>query len=167
MVRRVRRRYNGALADLFRDVDVTRVRIGARSIDVDRAATEEPLEVRLHDGPFAVIMRGPGADRDLAAGFLLAEGAVKSAHDFGFVEYAANPTADQPGNVVNVAVTNQSGDALDRLLAQRRNVTMYSSCGLCGRQTIESLRTRPVVFMLPACDTRRTTRDDRRRRWHP
>jgi len=69
MVRRVHRRYNGALADVFRDVDVTRVRIGARSIDVDRAVTEEPLEVRLHDRPFAVIMRTPGADRDRGTNF--------------------------------------------------------------------------------------------------
>ena len=66
------------LAEVFRAVDVTRIRSGARSIDVDCAATEEPLDVRVNNPPFAVVMRTPGADRDLAAGFLLAEGVLKS-----------------------------------------------------------------------------------------
>ena len=57
----------------FERVSVTRVgRAGAGHAE-DFAATEEPLEVRLHGRPFAVIMRTPGADRELAAGFLLAE----------------------------------------------------------------------------------------------
>ncbi len=129
------------LAEVFRDVEVIRIRSGARSIDVDRAATEEPLEVRLHNRPFAVIMRTPGADRDLAAGFLLAEGVLKSADDLGLIEHCTDPKADHPENIVNASLTNQSGDALDRLLAERRNVTTNSSCGLCGRLTIESLRT--------------------------
>jgi FdhD protein len=141
LVSRARRSYNALLADVFRDVDVTRIRSGARSIDVDRAATEEPLEVRLHNRPFAVIMRTPGADRDLAAGFLLAEGVLKSADDLGIIEYCTDPKAEHPENIVNASLTNLSGDALDRLLAERRNVTTNSSCGLCGRLTIESLRT--------------------------
>jgi hypothetical protein len=69
LVRRNRRRYNGALADVCRVVDVTRVRIGARSIDVDRMVTEETLEVGLHNQRFAVIVRAPGADRDLLPAF--------------------------------------------------------------------------------------------------
>ena len=59
------------MADAYRGVDVTRIRSGVRTIDVDRAATEEPLEIRLHNRPFSVIMRTPGSDRELAAGFLL------------------------------------------------------------------------------------------------
>jgi FdhD protein len=141
MVRRARGRYNVALADVFRHVDVTRIRIGTRSRDVDRAVTEEPLEVRLHDRPFAVIMRTPGADRDLAAGFLLGEGVLKSADDFGIIEDSTDSRADHPVDIVNVTLTNQSGEPFDRLFSQRRNVTMYSSCGLCGRLTIDSLRT--------------------------
>ena len=61
------------MVDAFRTVDITRVRGASSGEDVDRAATEEPLEVRLHGRAFAVIMRTPGADRELAAGFLLAE----------------------------------------------------------------------------------------------
>src|SRR5258708_38971841 len=77
------------MAEGFHGVGVTRVRAGVRTDDRDRAATEEPLEVRLHGRPFAVIMRTPGADRELAAGFLLSEGVLKSADDLGTIEYCA------------------------------------------------------------------------------
>jgi FdhD protein len=133
--------YNIALAEAYCSVDVTRLRSGVRSTDVDRAATEEPLEVRLHDRPFAVIMRTPGADRELAAGFLLAEGVLQCADDLGTIEYCTDPRAEHPENIVNARLTNHSAETLDCLLAERRNVTTNSSCGLCGRLTIESLRT--------------------------
>jgi FdhD protein len=129
------------MAEAYRGVDVTRIRNGVRSIDVDRAATEEPLEVRLHNQPFSVIMRTPGSDRELAAGFLLAEGILKSADDLGTIEHCDDPKADRPENIANASLTNRCGETLDRLLAERRNVTTNSSCGLCGRLTIESLRT--------------------------
>jgi len=128
------------MSEAFRRVDVVHVRDGVRSVDRDRAATEEPLEVRLHNRPFAVIMRTPGADRELAAGFLLAEGVLKSADDLGTIEYCTDPGADHPENIVNARLANLSPDALDMLLAERRNVTTNSSCGLCGRLTIESLQ---------------------------
>jgi FdhD protein len=128
------------MPEAFRGVDVVRVRDGVRVADRDRAATEEPLEVRLHNRPFAVIMRTPGADRELAAGFLLAEGVLKSADDLGTIEYCTDPAADHPENIVNARLANRSPDALEELLAERRIVTTNSSCGLCGRLTIESLR---------------------------
>src|SRR5712692_437795 len=124
------------MADAFRHVDVTRVRGGVRRADVDRAATEEPLEIRLHGRPFASIMRTPGADRELAAGFLLSEGVVKSADDLGAIEHCRE--VDHAENIVNVTLAGRGADALDRLLAGRRQVMMNSSCGLCGRLTIES-----------------------------
>lgn len=128
----------------FRPVDVVRVTGGSRSSDLDRAATEEPLEVRLHGRPFAVIMRTPGADRELAAGFLLSERVLLSADDLGTIEYCTNPAnlenPANPGNVVTVTLANCTPEALDRLLADRRLVTTNSSCGLCGRLTIESIR---------------------------
>ena len=65
------------MADAFRAVEVTRIRGESRAPDADRAATEEPLEIRLHNRPFAVVMRTPGADRELAAGFLLSERVLK------------------------------------------------------------------------------------------
>jgi len=158
------------MTDAFRPVDVTRVHGPARTAASDRAATEEPLEVRLHGRPFAVIMRTPGADRELAAGFLLAERVLKSADDLGTIEYCADPgpagagrdvrnedrhavpneeqddVANDGGqrrpaeNVVNVTLADGSADTVDRFLADRRQVMTNSSCGLCGRLTIESLR---------------------------
>ena len=159
------------MADAFRPVDVTRVHGRARAAASDRAATEEPLEVRLHGRPFAVIMRTPGADRELAAGFLLAERVLRSADDLGTIEYcterlgpaeagpyvcaeAGPDCTDTDGppeggphvrqapdaNIVNVTLAHGSADTVDRFLADRRQVMTNSSCGLCGRLTIESLR---------------------------
>src|SRR5665213_3113153 len=121
------------MAGAFNTVEVLRVRGGRRTADVDRAATEEPLEIRLHGRPFAVIMRTPGADRELAAGFLLAEGVLGSAGDLGAIAHCTDAGAEHPENIVNVTLVNRSADALDRLLADRRLVTMNSSCGMCGR----------------------------------
>jgi len=129
------------MAEAFHGVGVTRIRDGVRSDDRDRAAIEEPLEVRLHDKPFAVIMRTPGADRELAAGFLLAEGVLKSADDLGTIEYCQDPSAEHPENIINATLVNGAADALDAFLAERRNVMTSSSCGMCGRLSIESLKT--------------------------
>ena len=128
------------MADAFRAVDVSRVRDGVRQVGTDRAATEEPLEVRLHGRPFAVIMRTPGADRELAAGFLLAERVLATPDDLGTIEYCTDPGAKHPENIVNATIANGSADALERILADKRQVTTNSSCGMCGRLTIDSLR---------------------------
>jgi FdhD protein len=127
------------MSDAVRSVGVVRVRGGTRAAESDRAATEEPLEVRLHNRPFAVIMRTPGADRELAAGFLLAERVIASADDLGTIVHCTDAAADHPENVVNVTLADGSASALERLLAGRRQVTTNSSCGMCGRRTIESL----------------------------
>lgn len=130
----------------FSTVDVVRMRRGVPVADSDRAATEEPLEIRLHGRPFAVIMRTPGADRELAAGFLLAERVIRGADDLGTIEHCTEAVArplqgrDQSkANIVTVTLAHASADALERLLGDRRNVQTNSSCGLCGRRTIESL----------------------------
>jgi FdhD protein len=129
----------------FQPVEVTRVNGGVRVAARDHAATEEPLEIRLHGRPFAVIMRTPGADRELAAGFLLSERVLASADDLGTLEYCT--TSRNSGNVVNVTLANVSAAGLDRILADRRQVTTNSSCGMCGRLTIDSLRAdRPALM---------------------
>src|SRR5712692_5035008 len=129
------------MSEVLKPVDVLRIKAGSQAQERERAAVEEPLEIRLHGRPFAVIMRTPGADRELAAGFLLAERVLTGADDLGTIEYCTDPAADHPENIINVTLANGSADALDRLLADRRQVTTNSSCGLCGRRTIESLRT--------------------------
>ena len=100
------------------------------------------MEVRVNGASFAVIMRTPGADRDLAAGFLLAEDVIRNADEVGTIEYCQAVTDEGRDNTINVTVT---GDAVARLterLDERRQVMMTSSCGLCGRRTIESLQAR-------------------------
>jgi len=132
----------------FRSVPVIvvgRVGPGRRPDDdatSDLAAVEEPLEVRLHGKPFAVIMRTPGDDRALAAGFLLSEGVVQTAGDLGAVEHCRHPDRPSGHNVVDVYLLGDATASLDFHLAERRNVLTNSSCGLCGRVTIDSLRTR-------------------------
>jgi FdhD protein len=136
-------------------VDVVRVRGGRRADDTDRAAAEEPLEVRLHGRPFAVIMRTPGADRELAAGFLFSERVIPTADDLGTIEHcrdivqqgpdrADGPTGDgqpvHPENIINVTLAGRSPEELERMLESRRQTLTSSSCGLCGRLTIESLQ---------------------------
>src|SRR3954452_21150434 len=108
------------MTDALRSFDITRVRADTRSAASDRVATEEPLEVRLHGRPFAVIMRTPGADRELAAGFLLSEGVLASAADLGTIAHCTDVDADHPENIVNVTLANASADALDRVFAGRR-----------------------------------------------
>ncbi len=135
-------------------VPVTVVGRAARGADGkhDLAAVEEPLEVRLHGQPFAVIMRTPGEDRALAAGFLLSEGVVRSADDIGAVEHCRHPDRPDGHNVVDVYLLGESRAALDAMLADRRKVLTNSSCGLCGRLTIDSLKTRasplPVAWTM-------------------
>lgn len=130
------------MSEAFRRVPVVRVgRTGAVPLD-DTVAVEEPLEVRLHGKPFAVIMRTPGADKDLAAGFLLSEGVVRAADDLGAVEHCRHPHHPEFHNIVDVFLTGAARDAVERHLRDRRNVLANSSCGLCGRVTIESLQCR-------------------------
>ena len=116
-------------------VTVNVLRAGANQATpaTDQVAAEAPLEVRLHGEPFSVIMRTPGADRDLAAGFLFTESVVRSADDITRIETGAAP------NVVNVMLSDARASVVPDLLGQRRQVAMNSSCGMCGRRTLESL----------------------------
>jgi FdhD protein len=139
------RAHHGARArppetSMWRAVPIVRVQEGSYAKDVDRAATEEPLEVRLHGRAFAVIMRTPGADRELTAGFLLAERVIAGADDLGTIEHCVDGEREAQ-NVVNVTLSHGSEERLARILDDRRQVTTSSSCGLCGRRTIESLAT--------------------------
>lgn len=100
------------------------------------------MEVRVNGASFAVIMRTPGADRDLAAGFLLAEDVIRSGDEIGAIEYCQDTTEEGRDNTINVTVTGAAVERLTARLGERRQVMMTSSCGLCGRRTIESLQAR-------------------------
>lgn len=123
--------------DNIRRAKVTRVEGKRRKTRDDDLAVEEPLELRVHDTPVAVIMRTPGDDFALAAGFLFTEGIVASNADIGVISYCANTEDPALRNVINVKLTRDV--SLDSL---KRNTFAVSSCGICGKAAIDSIRVR-------------------------
>src|SRR6476646_8247852 len=93
-------------------VRITRVQAGRSTAGEYRAATEEPLEIRIHDRPFAVIMRTPGADRELAAGFLLAERVLRTGDALGTIAHCTDrdATGARAENIVAVTLTDGAAD---------------------------------------------------------
>ncbi len=133
------------------DIDVVRVRDRASRRERDCVAVEAPLEIRLGGLPFAVVMRTPGADRELAAGFLFAERVLKTQDDLGTIAWCTDVRATNPENVVNVTLTGPSADALETALGARRQVIANASCGVCGRVSIDSLRVDCARIVAPVC----------------
>ncbi|HUR34597.1 MAG TPA: formate dehydrogenase accessory sulfurtransferase FdhD [Vicinamibacterales bacterium] len=124
-------------------VAILRLRDGRTSEGSDLTAAEVPLEVRLQGRAFAVIMRTPGADRALAAGFLLAERIIRSADDLATIEQCDDEQADRGErrqDVVSVVLEAAAAHRAARLLEQRREVMASAACGVCGRSTIDALR---------------------------
>lgn len=119
-------------------VDVIRVN-GVRGERVrDLAAAEEPLEIRVDGTPLLVTMRTPGADRELAAGLLLAERIVLSPDDLGAIRHCTDPDAADARNVIDVTLAPEAS-ARARQRLSHRAVTTTSACGVCGRRTIDDL----------------------------
>lgn len=123
-----------------RVVPVTRVSARGVTHTTDVAAAEEPLDVRLHGRSFAVIMRTPGEDRALAAGFLLSERVIRSADELGAVEHCRHPDLAKAHHVVNVFLRGDAATRAPQMLEHRRQFVANSSCGVCGRATIDELR---------------------------
>jgi len=99
----------------------------------DEFAVEEPLEIRVDNHPISVTMRTPGHDAELAAGFLVTEGLIKKRSDVAKIEpYPRN----KDKNVINVFL---SPDVAVDFKQLTRHVFASSSCGLCGKATIESV----------------------------
>jgi FdhD protein len=120
-----------------RGVPVTTCTATGRDQHHDLVAIEAPLEVRVNGERFAVTMRTPGADRQLALGFLFSEAAIHSHADVVAVD--AWPDDPVLCNRVNVIVVERVSRALREHMDDRRRVAMTSACGLCGRVSIESL----------------------------
>lgn len=106
---------------------------GAVSHAQDYLAVEEPLEIRIGDRPISVTMRTPGHDLELTAGFLFTEGIISGRAELSEIEAA---TAN--------AVTAQIANGADLQLDLQRNFFAASSCGICGKATIESVRVRGI-----------------------
>ena len=115
------------------------VRFAAESDErrVDRVSVEEPLEIRVGAETLAVTMRTPGHDFDLAAGWLLAEGIVRRPEEIVRLEHCREVRSpEEEGNVIIARTTEPAGARTERA---RRLLLTSSSCGLCGKGSIESL----------------------------
>ncbi len=124
--------------DAVRSYPIDRVGKSGVKADVDRVTIEEPLEIRVGGQTLAVTMRTPGNDFELAAGFLVAEGIVSRPHEILRIEHCREVRSpDEEGNVVIVRTTAPAAGALDRA---RRLTLTTSSCGLCGKGSIEAVR---------------------------
>ena len=122
-------------ADGLREVERLRVRRGA-VVDSDLVAVEEPLEIQIGGVSLAVVMRTPGYDRELALGFLVTERVIASPRDVVSVRHCTvvrDPAAED--NVIRVTLRDDVRVDLERL---RRNLYASSSCGICGKATIEN-----------------------------
>jgi FdhD protein len=107
----------------------------------DTLAVEEPLEIRVASSPLAVTMRTSGHDVELAAGFLVSEGIISGAADFRGAIHCGGPGTGGQENTYNVLdISLASGVALPEPEAARRFYTT-SSCGVCGKASIDAVRT--------------------------
>ena len=133
-------------------VRVRVVKEGRIRVRPDTLATEEPLEIRLISGDVrqtaAVTMRTPGADFELAAGFLYGEGIVRSPEDILKISYCvdADLDAEQQYNIVNVKLRG-SRDYDPKSL--ERHFYTTSACGVCGKASLEQLELRGCPTILP------------------
>ncbi|MFF1543286.1 formate dehydrogenase accessory sulfurtransferase FdhD [Streptomyces sp. NPDC058291] len=131
---------------------VIRIRDGAVTTRPDTLVAEEPLEIRLNGKPLAITMRTPGDDFALAAGFLVSEGVLAAASDLLNIVYCAGATLEDPSlpggaesgrgsNSYNVVdVRTAPGLAIPDITLER-NVYTTSSCGLCGKASLDAVRT--------------------------
>lgn len=115
---------------------VVRVRGAESSTRSDTLAVEEPLEVRINGARFAVTMRTPGDDFELAVGFLVSEGVLSSSADVAGIRFCDDGRPDPNYNIVDVALAPDV-----QAPEHHRHSYVSSSCGICGRESLETIRT--------------------------
>ena len=103
----------------------------------DLVACEEPLEIQLGPASLAVVMRTPGHDEELALGFAITERIVETPNDVVSVRHCSTVTSPAAeDNVIRIVLAPHVEVDLARL---RRNLYASSSCGICGKATIENV----------------------------
>src|SRR5947207_1547148 len=117
---------------------LVRIEEGTPRVRFDTLAAEEPLEIRIDGSALAVTMRTPGNDFELAAGFLLTEGVVEVPEQIRTLRYCVAEDETQEFNVLNADLAK---GAPGRTAGERGFITT-SSCGLCGKTSIDTVRTR-------------------------
>lgn len=112
----------------------------------DDLSVEEPLEIRISYGPkdqritknISVTMRTPGNDAELAAGFLFTEGIISGSHQIQNIDHPQAECSRNRENIIEVELTE---DFTPHLQNADRNFYTTSSCGVCGKGSIESIKT--------------------------
>ncbi|MGO9768225.1 MAG: formate dehydrogenase accessory sulfurtransferase FdhD [Roseiarcus sp.] len=107
----------------------------------DYLAAEEPLEIRVGKDPLSVTMRTPGHDLELAAGFLFTEGLVQRRAQIITLDEEPRDGEENRGNIVRVELAPESTPDFEKM---RRHFFAASSCGICGKASIDSVRARTL-----------------------
>lgn len=123
---------------------VVKITVGSDPVRrVDTLAVEEPLEIRVAGTSLAITMRTPGHDVELAAGFLVSEGVIASGEQFRGAIHCGGPgtapTGD--GNTYNILDVTLAPGVSPPDPAAARNFYTTSSCGLCGKASIDAVET--------------------------
>jgi len=140
------------MARASRSVDLTQVtewNDGIATRKDDFLAAEEPLEIRIGKNPLSVTMRTPGHDVELAAGFLFTEGLVQRREQIVALESVTGDNDGKRGNVVRAELSSEALPDFEKL---RRHFFAASSCGICGKASIDAVRSR--LLRIPNPDFR-------------
>jgi len=111
----------------------------------DYLVAEEPLEIRVGGAPLTVTMRTPGHDLELAAGFLFTEGLIQQREQIASLSKGKAENQEVDGNLVEVGL---AGTNFQRERMQR-NFFVASSCGICGKASIDAIRVRGIASPNP------------------
>jgi FdhD protein len=136
---------DGRLARKPRSLDLTQVsewNDGKLRRKDDYLAAEEPLEIRVGAEPLSVTMRTPGHDLELTAGFLFTEGLIQYREQLLVLEDLVEEKQQNRGNVVHVELAPESTPDFEKM---RRHFFAASSCGICGKASIDSVRARAMT----------------------
>ena len=110
----------------------------------DYLAAEEPLEIRIGEHPLSVTMRTPGDDLDLAAGFLLTEGLIQRREQIVALEHDPGDPENRGANRGNVVRVELDPESMPDFEKMRRHFFAASSCGICGKASIDAVRARSM-----------------------
>jgi FdhD protein len=139
------------VAEKSRSVNLTRVsqwEDGNVERKDDYLAAEEPLEIRIGDEPLSVTMRTPGHDLELAAGFLFTEGLIQNREQIVTIASLA-PVTDEGVKRGNVIQAELLEEATPDFAKMRRHFFASSSCGICGKASIDAVRSRLLTAPNP------------------
>jgi FdhD protein len=121
----------------LRPDSILHLRGGEAEVRPDLLTVEEPLEIRVGGQPVAVLMRTPRDDFDLVAGFLYTEGLIRRPQELGGLSYCP---AARPPNLENVVEAHLAAGVVFDAERFRRNFYATSSCGICGKASIETIQ---------------------------